>query len=128
MVLGTGWLILRWLHQTLNSKKPSELSPEEKIQARLKTVMTDYSPVKEHSLRIEHTPRGEYSYCYDHSHCGEQCEVSVLQLDLLSVQAVLEMRTEEVRRLRKELDRREGWREDKGTITGVEGQGDDEER
>ena len=41
----------------------------------------------------------------------------MLHQDLLSVQAVLEIKTEEGRRLRKELDRMEGWREDKGTMT-----------
>ena len=37
------------------------------------------------------------------------------------MQAVIEMRTEEVRSLRKELDRREGCREDKGTQTEKQG-------
>ena len=44
-----------------------------------------------------------------------------MKKELLSMQAVTEMRTEEVRRLRKELDRREGWREDIGTQTDKEG-------
>ena len=44
-----------------------------------------------------------------------------MKQELLSMQAVTEMRTEEVWRLKKELDRREGWREDIGTQTGKEG-------
>ena len=45
----------------------------------------------------------------------------MIKQELISMQAVVEMRTEEVRRLRKELDRREGWREDIGTQTETEG-------
>ena len=43
--------------------------------------------------------------------------VSGLYEELESVRAVLEMRGEEVRRLRQELDKRRWWREDKQTMT-----------
>ena len=72
--------------------------------ARLDLVMTEYRPVK--------------TYCqYSRYKDDSGCELSLLYRELLSVQAVLEIKTEEGRRLREELDRMEGWREDKGTMT-----------
>ena len=44
-------------------------------------------------------------------------EESDLVKELESVRAVLEIKAEEVRKLRQELDMRQGWREDKGTMT-----------
>ena len=107
MVLATGWLILRWLHKML-SPKLEDLSQNEKMCARLEVLMTNHSPVKTHA---------KHSHYKDDS----DSEVSVMKQELLSMQAVIEMRTQEVRRLRKELDRREGWREDIGTQTDKEG-------
>ena len=77
---------------------------QEKMLARLDLVMTEYRPVKTYC---------QYSQYKDDS----GCELSLLHQELLSVQAVLEIKTEEGRRLREELDRMEGWREDKGTMT-----------
>ena len=58
------------------------------------------------------------TYCqYSQDKDASGCELSLLHQELLSVQAVLEIKTEEGRRLREELDRMEGWREDKGTMT-----------
>ena len=48
----------------------------------------------------------------------EKCEVSKIQNEILSVKTVLEMKIEEVRGLRKELERRRWWRDGKGTQTG----------
>ena len=107
MVLATGWLIMKWLHKIL-SPKMADLSPKEKLCARLEVVMINNSPVK---------TLDKYSHYKDDS----DSEVSVMKQELLSMQAVIEMRTEELRRLRKELDRRKGWREDIGTQTDKEG-------
>ena len=107
MVLATGWLIMTWLHKIL-SPKMADLSPKEKLCARLEVVMINNSPVK---------TLDKYSHYKDDS----DSEVSVMKQELLSMQAVIEMRTEEVRRLSKELDRREWWREDIGTQTDKEG-------
>ena len=108
--MATGWLIMRWLHKIL-SPKLADLSPKEMMCARLEEVMTNHSPVK---------TLDTYSHCKDDS----GSEVSVMKQELLSMQAVIEMRTQDVRRLRKELDRKEGWREDKGTQTEKRQNGD----
>ena len=107
MVLATGWLILRWLHKML-SPKSEDLIPKEKMRARLEVLMIQNSPVKTHDIHSQYKDDSD-------------SEVSVMKQELLSMQAVIEMRTQEVRRLRKELDRREGWREDIGTQTDKEG-------
>ena len=101
---------MRWLHKML-SHKLEYLSPKEKLRARLEVLMIQNSPVKTFDT---------------HSHCKDDTdsEVLVMKQELLSMQAVIEMRTEEVRRLRKELDRKEGWREDKGTQTEKQQNGD----
>ena len=90
------------------SPKFEDLSQYEKMCARLEVLMTNHSPVKTDAK---------------HSHYNDDSdsEVSVMKQELLSMQAVTEMRTEEVRRLSKELHRREGWREDIGTQTDKEG-------
>ena len=85
------------------SPKFEDLSQYEKMCARLEVLMTNHSPVKTHA---------KHSHYKDDS----DSEVSVMKQELLSIQAVIEMR-----RLRKELDRREGWREDIGTQTDKEG-------
>ena len=104
-MLVTGWIILRWLKKIpRREKKEEEISQKEKMVARLDIVMTDSRPVKTY---------GQYSQYEDDS--GR--ELSFLHQELLSVQAVLEIKTEEGRRLREELDRMEEWREDKGTMT-----------
>ena len=105
MVLVTGWIILRWLQKILRrEKKQEEISLKEKMLARLDLVMTEYRPVKTYC---------QYSQYKDNS----GCELSLLHQELMSVQAVLEIKTEEGRRLREQLDRMEEWREDKGTMT-----------
>ena len=104
MVLVTGWIILRWLHKILRrEKRQEEISLKEKMLARLDIVMTDeYRPVK--------------IYCQYFQYKDDSgCDLSLLHQELLSLQAVLEIKTEEGRRLRKE--REEGWREDKGAMT-----------
>ena len=101
-MLVTGWIILRWLKKILRrEKKEEEISQKEKMVARLDIVMTDSRPVKTY---------GQYSQYEDDS--GR--ELSFLHQELLSVQAVLEIKTQEGRRLREELDRIEGWRVDMG--------------
>ena len=94
MVLATGWLIMKWLHKIL-SPKMADLSPKEKLCARLEIVMIYNSPVKTLDT---------------HSHYKDDSdsEVSVMKQELISMQPVIERRTEEVMRLRKELNRREG--------------------
>ena len=71
------------------------LSPKEKMCARLEALMTNHSPMKTHHI---------------HSHYKDDSdsEVSVMKQELISMQPVIERRTEEVMRLRKELNRREG--------------------
>ena len=98
---------MRWLHKML-SQKLEYLSPKEKMRARLEVLMIQNSPVKTFDT---------HSQCKDDT----DSEVLVMKQELLSMQAVIGMRTEEVRRLRKELDRRERWREDIGTQTDKEG-------
>ena len=98
MVLAIGWLIMRWLHKML-CPKMADSSPQEKMCPRLEVLMTNHSPVK---------TLDTYSHYKDDS----DSEMSGMMQDFLSMQAVIDMRTREVRRLRKELDRREGWRED----------------
>ena len=90
---------MRWLHRIL-SPKLDDLSPKEKMRARLEVVTLDK----------------HYHYAVD-----SDSEVSVMKQELLSMLAVMEMRTEEVRRLRNDLDRRKGWSEDMGTQTDKEG-------
>ena len=95
------------LHRMLDPKI-EYLAPKEKICGRLEVLMTNHSPVKTHAKHSHYTDDSD-------------SEVSVMKQELLSMQTVVEIRTHEVRRLRKELDRREGWREDIGTQTDKEG-------
>ena len=96
MVLVTGWIILIWLKKILRMEKmQEETSLKEKMVSRLDIVMTECRPVKKYC---------QYSQYKDDS----VCELSLLHQELLSVQAVLEIKTEEGRRLREELDRMEG--------------------
>ena len=96
MVLVTGWIILIWLKKILRMEKmQEETSLKEKMVSRLDIVMTEYRPAKTNC---------QYSQYGDDS----GCELSILHQELLSVQAVLETKTEEWRRLREELERMEG--------------------
>ena len=52
-----------------------------------------------------------------HCHQCEECDVTKIQHDIVSVAAVLEMRTEDVRGLRKEMEMRMWMMEEKGTQT-----------
>ena len=79
MVVATGWLILKWLHRIM-SPKSEDLSPKEKMRARLEVLMIQNSPVK--------TPDIHSQYKYD-----SDSAVSVMNQELLSMQAVIEMRT-----------------------------------
>ena len=72
------------------------------MRERLEIITGEYSPVR----------------AVSDGHCQyEECEVSKIQNEILSVKTVLEMKMEEVRGLRKELERRRWWREEKGTQT-----------
>ena len=75
------------------------------MRSRLNLLLTDYRPARLSDQLSED---------------DSDCEESVLCQELRSVQAVLEMRSEEVRRLRKELDMMEMLREDRGVQTGMD--------
>ena len=76
-----------------------EKTDTEKMRDRLKIITRENSPVRTVSDGF----------------VMEECEVANIHQEIMSVREVLEMRTEEVNRLRKELERRRWWREDKGT-------------
>jgi hypothetical protein len=104
MVVGTGWMILRWLHDVMRRRRGEEETVEEKMRDRLEIITRESRLVKVVS-----------------DVTSEECqeyEVSKIQDEISSVRAVLEMKMEEVRGLRKELERRRWWREEKGTQTG----------
>ena len=82
-----------------------ENTDKEKLRERLEIITGEYSPVRAVS-------DGHSQY--------EECEVLKIQNEILSVKTVLEMKMEEVRGLRKELERRSWWREEKGTQTEVD--------
>merc|ERR1711872_133152 len=103
MVLVTGWLLLRWIYTRLNREKPSLMTTQEKMRRRLETLTKEqqiYSIPNE--IEVKDT---------------SQDEIVKLKNDLMSVRAVLEIKTEELTRLRREIDRRNVWREDKETMT-----------
>ena len=104
MVLVTGWILLRWLQRMLR-RKQEQVPPQEKMRSRLNLLLTDYRPARL-SDQLSEDVSG--------------FEESVLCQELRSVQAVMEMRSEEVRRLRKELDMMEMLRDDRGVQTGIE--------
>jgi hypothetical protein len=99
MVLGTAWIILRCLHKVMGRKGGEEKTDKDKMRDKLEYITREYSQFSDGHLQSEH------------------CEVSKIQDELLSVRAVLEMRIEEVRGMKKELERRRWWSEERGTQT-----------
>ena len=99
MVLATAWLILRYLVRIQETQNTGDRGVDNKNTGDRGDTEVD----KDIADTVVDTDR--------------QSEVSTLHEEIQSVRAVLEMKVEEVRRLRQELDRREGWREDKGTMT-----------
>ena len=127
MVVVTCLIILKWIHHTLSRIGDEECCPGEKIQARLETVLAHSSGVETSECTNRHScdssEPSEICLTFPNvepSHC--QPDVSALQSEVSSLEAVLEIRTEEVRRLREVLNRMEVWREDRGTQTGEEGE------
>ena len=103
MVLVTGWLLLRWIYTRLNREKPSLITTQEKMRRRLETLTKEQQNYSIHEeIEVKDT---------------SQDEIVKLKNDLMSVRAVLEIKTEELTRLRREIDRRNVWREDKETMT-----------
>ena len=94
------WMILRWLHEVMRRRGGEEKSDKEKMRERLEIITRE-----SRLLRVVSDVK------------SEECEVSKIQDEILSVRAVLEMRMEEVMGLRKELERRRWWKEDMGTQT-----------
>ena len=94
-------MVLRWLHDLMRRRGGEEKTDTEKMRERLE-IITRESRI----LRVVSDVN------------SEECEVAKIQNEILSVRAVLEMRMEEVRGLRKELERRRWWKEDMGTQTG----------
>ena len=81
---------------------------------RLDTVLKTKRPdIDKHRLGTVNKDKQKL----DAEYKDAQSCVSGLYEELESVRAVLEMRGEEVRRLRQELDKRRWWREDKQTMT-----------
>ena len=105
MVLGTGWVLGRWIHKIISG------GGKEKIKVKEEILRGEYSPVRA-------VDDGQFQQIQDIHHC-EECPVPKIRNEFLSFTAVLEMRTEEVRGLRKELEKRMWMREDKGTQTDV---------
>jgi hypothetical protein len=99
MVLGTAWIILRWLYKVMEGGEGK--TDQDKMRDRLEVITRESS-----LFRVVSDVK------------SEQCEVSKIQDEILSGRAVLEMKMEEVRGLRKELERMRWWREDMGTQTG----------
>ena len=99
-MLGTAWIILRWLHEVMRRGRGEEKSDKDKLRERLE-IVTRESRI----LRVVSDVN------------SEEFEVAKIQNEILSVRAVFEMRMEEVRGLRKELERRRWWKEDMGTQT-----------
>ena len=98
MVIVTAWLVFTYLHRILRREQGKVT--REKMLARLDMVA-----------------KGDIRAVRTYTDTFIESDESVLYQELQSVKAVIEIRNEEVRRLRKELDRREGWREEKGTMT-----------
>ena len=113
MVLGTGWLLGRWIHKMISGAGGElERSDKDKMKEKAEIITEEYSPVR----AIGDGNFQEVQHCH---HC-EECDVTKIQSEISSVTVVLAMRTEEVRGLRKELEMRMWMREDKGTQTDVE--------
>jgi hypothetical protein len=100
MVLGTSWVILRWFDKMIRRRGSEEKTDKEKMRDRLEIISRESS-----LLRVVSDVK------------SKECEVSKIQNEILSVRAVLEIKMEEVRGLRKELERRRWWKEDMGTQT-----------
>ena len=101
MVIATAWLVFTHLHRILSGEQGKVTRKH--MLARLDMVVQgDNSAV---TTQADNTNSDE----------------SELYQELESVRAVIEIRRDEMRRLRRELDRREGWREEKGTMTEVNG-------
>ena len=140
MVLVTAWLIVSWIHRIVWGEDTGDT--RHKIQTRLDTVLAyrdtvthrgdtqrvvtqRLHTVNKDTQRLNTVNRGNQrlgttnkdTQRIDRKCKDTQSEVSALYKELESVKAVLEMKGEEVRRLRQELDKRKWWREDKQTMT-----------
>ena len=100
MVIVTAWLVCTYLHRILR-REQGKVTREQRLARLDMVVQGDISAVRTDIDTDIDTDNKE----------------SELYQELQSVKAVIEIRSEEVRRLRRELDRREGWREEKGTMT-----------
>ena len=98
-------MILRWLHDVMRRRRGEEKTDKDKMRDRLEIITRE-----SRLLKVVSDVKSE--------ECKE-CEVSKIKDEISSVKAVLEMKMEEVQRLRKELERRRWWREEKVTQTEV---------
>ena len=109
MVLATSWLILRYLVRMQDTGDTGVGNKETDTGLRIND--------KDTLVGKKDRGTGLGNYERDTEVDKKKTEVSILSEEIQSIKAVLEMKVEEVRRLRKELNKRKGWREDKGTMT-----------
>ena len=112
MVLATSWLILRYLVRMQDTGDRGDTGVGNK-----ETDTGLRNKDKDTLVGKKDRGTGLGNYERDTEVDKKKTEVSILSEEIQSIKAVLEMKVEEVRRLRKELDKRKGWREDRGTMT-----------
>ena len=121
MALATSWLILRYLVRMQDTGDRGDTGVGNKVtDTGVGNKETDTGlRNKDKDTLVGNKDRGTGLGNYDRGAevDKKEREVSTLYEEIQSVKAVLELKVEEVRRLRKELDKRKGWREDKGTMT-----------
>ena len=111
MVLGTGWVLGRWLHKIMcgAGEEEEERSHKDKLEENLEIYTGEYSI-------LSAVGDGNIQNV-QHCHSCEECDVTKIQNEILSVTAVLKIKTGQARELRKKLEKKMRLMEDMGTQT-----------